>query len=95
MVPAPGGGLIPGNTDIFLLPTDGTAAARHVQHFDVDAIPAVFAPDGGYAIVEEGRFFSQHPVLHGFNALDPGQNFRLNAVSPDEGFDQYLFVVAP
>jgi hypothetical protein len=93
MVPAPGPSLVPGNTDIFFLPTDGSAA-QHLQHFDEPGRVGKFAPDGGYAVVEEGGF-TLSPRLHAFNALDPGQNIQLSALSGDAGFDQYVFVVAP
>jgi hypothetical protein len=96
MVPIPsGGGAIgPGNADVYFLPTDGSAA-RHLQHFDEAAEIGRFAPDGGYAVIEEGRFFSLHPRLHAFNALDPGQIVPLTTLSGDEGYGEYLFVVAP
>ena len=90
MVPAPGPSLVPGNADVFYLPTDGSAA-RPVQHFDEAAQIGRFAPDGGYATVEVG--LGLH--VHAFNALDPGQNVQLDTLSGDAGVGDYVFVVAP
>jgi hypothetical protein len=93
-VPFPGGGAVPGNSDVYLLPTDGSAPARLLQHFDQDADVGQFAPDGGYVIVQEDRGGDQ-PALHAFNALDPGQNVRLDLLSGAAGYSDYLFVPAP
>jgi Big-like domain-containing protein/cadherin-like protein len=90
VVPLTGGGLAPGNADIFFLPTDGSAA-QPLQHFDAAAQIGKFAPDGGYCVVEVG--LGSH--VHAFNALDPGQNVQLDTLSGDAGVSEYLFVVAP
>ena len=42
-VPNPGGGAVPGNSDVYVLRTDGSAPARHLQHFDQDTYIGEFA----------------------------------------------------
>jgi VCBS repeat-containing protein len=93
-VPNPGGGAVPGNSDVYVLRTDGSAPARHLQHFDQDTYIGEFAPDGRYVIVRDGPGRAQ-PALNAFNALDPGQNLRLDLLSGTAGYGETVFVVAP
>ena len=66
-----------------------TALARPATCSTSTTMPAIGkpAPDGGYVVVQQDQG-GEHAMPHVFNALDPGQNVRLD-LAGTTGFSEY------